>query len=82
MAQVLTWFLIGSALLVPGYVFLFLILGLGLGVIAPHLDWKRWPVVRRAKRGIREVARQRVPHAAAWLRTNRKRPSLRLAQPA
>ena len=64
MLKVLVWFLIVSVLLVVGYVFL--IVGSAMGMIAPSLDWKRWPTIRRARKRIREVARQRCSTAKVF----------------
>jgi len=61
MLKLLAWFLVASVLVVMGYVFL--VSGSAIGLIARRLDWKRWPAIRRARRGIRDVARQRVPNA-------------------
>jgi len=57
----LAWFVITGVLLVLGY--MLLITGSAFGVSVPHLAWKRRPAIRRARRGITEVARQRVPNA-------------------
>jgi len=34
-------------------------------------DWRLWPAIRRARREVREVARQRVPDADAFSRQGR-----------
>ena len=57
----LAWFLITGVLL--ALVYELLIMGSAFGVTVPHLGWRRRPAIRRARRGIREVARQRVPNA-------------------
>jgi hypothetical protein len=64
MLKLLVWFLIASVLLVVGYVFL--IGGSAMGMVAPSLDWKRWPAIRRARKIIREVARQRCSNAKVF----------------
>jgi hypothetical protein len=64
MQKLLVWFLIGSLLLVLGY--WLLVMGAALGLIAPHIDWRRWPAIRRARRGIREAVRQQVPDAEVF----------------
>jgi|SRR5450432_733463 hypothetical protein len=64
MLKLLVWFLIASVLLVVGYVFL--IGGSAMGMVAPSLDWKRWPAIRRARKRIREVARQRCSNAKVF----------------
>src|SRR5262249_11774225 len=64
MEKLLMWFAIGSLLLVLG--FGLLVIGAALGLIALHIDWKRWPAIRRARRGIREIARQQVPNAEVF----------------
>ncbi len=42
------------------------VMGAAIGVIALDIDWKRWPAIRRARRGIREIVRQRVPNAEVF----------------
>ncbi len=54
MLRVLAWLLTAVVLL---------LLLRGLTLIGSAYDWKRWPAIRRARVGIREVARQRVPNA-------------------
>ncbi len=49
--------------LVAGF---FLVLGLVVVLFTPIFDWKLWPIIRRARREVMKVARQRVPNAGTF----------------
>jgi hypothetical protein len=58
MVRLLSWFLIAFVLLlVFGFVKMFFV---------DRFNWRLWPAIRRARRDIRKVARQRIPDAEVY----------------
>jgi hypothetical protein len=61
MMTAFAWFFAAALALALGYAIF--IVGSTLGLSAIYFDWRLWPAIRRARRGIRDVARQRVSNA-------------------